>query len=154
MSEIYIALLLPKLFLLCSLVSAKVGFTVFSRAGWQDQNSLDFVMAAAAWAGHPAEKTAPGKGAQSSSCSWRKHLHQPQDLPVGHHTALEEIFKKLWDFRVQGLHHVEVRYCSYCGEAQHLVWANWKQFTPFLRKISLQPDLKHPVQCPPSVSGC
>lgn len=64
----------------------KLGWLFFPEQG--DRISpLDFAVAAAPWAAHPAEEAAPEKGAESSSWRWRNSLHQPQDLPLGHHTA-------------------------------------------------------------------
>lgn len=117
--------------------------------------------AAAAWAWHPAEAAAPGKGAQGTlsaslaAAARRAYMDSRTCLQMAILT-LEELFKGLQGFKLTGLHHSEIRYCSYCGGAQHWVWANWKWFTFFFfpSKISFQLDLRHSVQSWSSVSRC
>lgn len=143
MSQAYVALVLLKLLcLLFSLVSAKVGFTIFSKAGRQGEkspSSAGSALAVTAWVWRPAEAAAPGKGAQgtlsaSLAAAARRAYIDPRTSLGMAALPLEEHFKGLQGFKLAGLQHGEIRYCSYFGKAQHSVWANWKWFTFFFSK--------------------
>lgn len=137
MSEAYISLVLRKPVSYAAWYHLKLGSLFFQK---QDDRVRSLhggsLVAAAAWAWHPAEAAAPGKGAQGTlsaslaAAARRAYIDSRTCLQMAI-LPLEELFKGLQGFKFAGLHHSEIRYCSYCGGAQHWVWANWKWFTFF-----------------------
>lgn len=100
-------------------------------------------------------EAAPGKGAQSSSCSWRKSLHQPQGFACGSAHCFWRRFLRSCvasDSRIASWGN-QVLQLLWRGTAFGLGWLEIVHFLIFPMKMSLQPDLKHSVQCPPRVSG-